>query len=295
MYFIRFFLVSLLFFLTPGFAFGRTVVEYTYSKSRSKTPKKTISFKELKDQYAIYKKSVFNPPSPQQFFDELLRFKMAVEVALHDSSLVKNPDLITDIVNKPLRVRFEQEIYKAFGEFRLQKQMRALDKRSATLSDKALRRMYAKKPEFNFFYISINHPIGPTEAQIKEAETRARQVYEQVRKSKKDFTELIALNSDEKNLGVLPLNRSRASILPNVYKKLLSMKDGRISPPIRVATGWQIVKLNERVPFDRANKTAIKADYFNERRSKIFNDYMNGLKRDFSVKIVNQGLIDSLK
>ena len=292
----RFFFISLFFLLTsPGFAFGRTVVEYTYSKSRSKTAKKTISFKELRDQYAIYKKSTFNPPSPQEFFNELLRFKMAVEVALHDPSLVKNPDLMADVVNKPLKIRFEQEIYKAFGEFRLQKRMRALDKKSATLSDRTLRKLYAAKPEFNFFYISINHPIGPTEAQIKEAETRARQVYEQVKKSKKDFPDLIALNSDEKSLGVLPLNRSRASILPNVYKKLLSMKDGQISRPIRVATGWQIVKLNERVPFDSANKTLIKADYFNERRSRLFNDYMNGLKKDFSVKIVNQGLIDSLK
>lgn len=280
---------------SPLLAFAQTVATYSYSKSQSKNRVKTITFKELKTQYAIYKKSTFNPPAPQTFFQDLLRFKMGVEVALHDPSLVKDPNIIDSIVSRPLKIRFEQEIYKALTEMKTRKQMRALDKESAQLPDRTLKKLYAKDPEYNFFYISVNHPIGPTAAQIKEAENRARKIYAQVRKSKKEFTELVALNSDEKNLGVLPLSRSRASILPNVYKKLRSMSPGEVSPPIRVATGYQIVKLNEKTPFARANKVLIKANYFNERRTKLFNKYVNGLKKYFSVKIVNKSLIGELE
>ena len=190
-----------LFFLlifSPLLTFAQTVATYSYSKSKSKNPVKTITLKELKTQYTIYKKATFNPPTPQAFFQDLLRFKMGVEVALHEPSLVKDPNIIDSIVSQPLKIRFEQEIYKALTEMKTKKQMRALDRESSQLSDKKLKKLYAKNPEYNFFYISINHPIGPTAAQIQEAENRAQKVYAQVKKSKKEFTELVALNSDEK-------------------------------------------------------------------------------------------------
>lgn len=289
--------MHLLFLLifSPVLTFTQTVATYSYSKSKSKNPVKTITVKELQTQYSIYKKATFNPPKPQDFFQDLLRFKLAVEVALHEPALVKDPGIINSIVSQPLKIRFEQEIYKALTEIKTRKQMRALDKKSSQLSDKTLKKLYAKNPEFNFFYISINHPIGPTEAQIEEAKNRANKIYAQVKKSDKEFTELVALNSDEKNLGVLPLSRSRAGILPNVYRKIKTMRHGQVSPPIRVATGYQIIKFNEKTPFERANKVLIKANYFNERRTKLFNNYVNGLKKHFSVKIVNKNLIDELK
>lgn len=289
--------MQLLFLLviSPVLAFTQTVATYSYSKSKSKKPEKTITLKELQTQYTIYKKATFNPPKPQTFFQDFLRFKIGVEVALHESDLVKDPGIINSIVSQPLKIRFEQEIYKALTEIKTRKKMRALDKESSRLSDKTLKKLYAKDPEFNFFYISVNHPIGPTAAQIKEAENRANKIYAQVKKSKKEFSELVALNSDERNLGVLPLSRSRAGILPNVYKNLKTMRPGQVSSPIRVATGYQIIKLNEKTPFERANKVLIKANYFNERRTKLFNNYVNGLKKHFSVKIVNKSLIDELR
>ena len=281
-------------FLVPGLVFAKTVATYSYSKSPSKVIK-TLTLEELQREYTNTKSSTFNAPGPKAFFEEFLRFKLGVEVALHEPSLVKNPKIVDSMASPALRASFEREIYKALAELKLRKQMKALDKRSSKLSDKALRNLYRANPEFNYFYISINHPVGPTKAQIREAESRAQKVFAQVKNSKKEFTELVALNSDEKVLGVLPVSRSRTIILPNVYRKLKTMRPGQISAPIRVANGYQIVKLNEKTPFDRANKVLIKADYFNEQRAKIFNNYFNSLKRQFSVKVVNRKLIDSLK
>ena len=281
-------------FLTPGVVFAKTVATYSYSKSPSKTVK-TLTFEELQRNYTITKNSAFNAPGSRAFFEEFLRFKLGVEVALHEPSLVKSPKIIDSITHPALRAKFEHELYKALSEVKLRKQMKSLDKRSSTLSDKTLKSLYNKNPEFNYFYISIKYPVGPTTAQIKEAETRAKKVFAQIKNSKKEFTELVALNSDEKILGVLPVSRSRTIILPNVYKKLKTMKAGQISSPIRVATGYQILKLNEKTPFDRADKTFIVADYFNEKSSKNFNNYFNSLKRQFSIKVVNRNLIDTLK
>ena len=288
--------MQLLFFLffSHQLAFADTVVTYSYSKAPGK-PVKTITFKELQQTYTILKSQTFNAPGPKTFFDEFLRFKLGVEVALHEKALVKSADIIESIVNPPLRTRFEHEIYKALAELKLRKQMKVLDEKSSSLSDKTLKSLYAKDPEFNFFYISFNHPVSPNAAQIKEAESRAKKVSAHIRKSKKEFTELVRLNSDEQLVGVLPVSRSRGTIPPNVYRAVKAMKSGQISAPIRVATGYWIVKLNEKTPFSRANKMLIKADYFNERRTKIHNDYFNGLRKQFSVKIVNQKRINGLR
>lgn len=274
---------------------AHTAVLANYSYLKSKKPiKKTIQLEEVKRAYTIVKQSTFNPPAPSTFFNEYLRFKMGVEVGLNEKKLVKNPDIENKIVNPFLKQAFHQELYKALAELKLKKQMENLDKTSANLSNNALKRLYAKEPEFNIFFISVNHPINPSPKQIQEAEKRSKKIYKQVLKSKKPFLELVALYSDDKSNGTLAINRSRASIPPEVYTKLKSMKNRNISRPIRVPSGYFIVKLNRKVPFSEANKVAIKANYFNKERTKIFNNYFDGLKKDFKVNIVNKALIKTI-
>ena len=243
-------------------------------------------------------KALSGKPSPplqsKGFFDDFLRFKMGVEAALHEPQLVKSPQIIDSIVNPPLRASFEQAVYTALAELRLRKQMKALDERASKLPSKTLRAFYNRDPEFIYNYISINHPINPSPAQIKEAKTRAKQVHRQVVSSKKPFGELVALHSDDKLLGALEVNRSRGVIFPPVYNRLKKMKPGRISDPFRVPTGFYIVKLIRRVPFKEANSHKIRLDYFNEERTRIFNRYFNRLKKHFTVKMVNKKLIQSL-
>ena len=73
------------------------------------------------------------------------------------------------------------------------------------------------------------------------------------------------------------------------------MKNGQISRPIRVPFGYVIVKLNKKVSFSEANKTAIKANYFNTERTKLFNKYFDGLRKNFRVNVVNEEIIKTLK
>ena len=112
--------------------------------------------------------------------------------------------------------------------------------------------------------------------------------------SKKPFGELVVLHSDDKVLGTLDVNRSRAVILPPVYAQLKKMKPGQISKPFRVPNGYNIIKLIRRVPLKEANVQSIKLDYFNEERTRVSLKYFNSLKKLFTVKMVNEKLIQSL-
>lgn len=279
--------------------FGSFVVQaqplayYTYLKAK-KPIKKQIQFEELKAYYDLIKKSSFNPPTPQRMFKDYLRFKMGVEVALNEKLLVKNPNIAKDITNPYLKAAFFESLYKHLAELKLKKQMFKLNKKSIKLSKKAIRKLYAKNPEFHVFWIAINHSVNPNAKQINEARKRANQVYNQVKNSKKKFLELIMLYSDDKRNGALNINRSKASIPPKAFAQLKKMKKGEISKPVRSPYGYLILKLNKKIPFAEVKVANIKANYFNEKRVQLFNNYFNRLKKDFKVKIVKAKLINKL-
>ncbi len=287
------FLFIFLFVCAVPLAEAKVMAHYTYLKAK-KPVKKSIQYEEVKRAYEITKESVANDPAPEVFFKEYLRFKMGVEVGLNEKKLVKSPDIENQITDPYLRAAFHDSLYKSLAELKLKKSMEGLDKRSANLSPAFLKKLYAKEPEFNIFFIAIQHPINPTAKQIQEAKTRANKIYSKVIQSKKPFLELVALYSDDKSNGVLGINRSRAVIWPEVYQKLKSMKNNSISRPIRYPHGYMIVKLNQKIPFSSANKVSIKANYFNKERADIFNKYFDGLKKDFKVTIVNRALVKKL-
>jgi len=287
-------LFSLFFLLiNPVLSQAQVLVHYTYSKAK-KPVKKNISLQELKTAYKLIKDSTFNPPSPEVFFEDYLRFKIGVEVALNNKKLVKSPSIDQQITNPYLKRAFHQELYKALAEDRLKQQTISLDKKASKLSDSVLKKLYSQEPEFNIFFIAIYHPISPSSAQIQEAKKRADQIYSQVIKSKKPFIELVTLYSDDKSNGVLNINRSKAAIFPQAYNQLKKMRASSISKPIRVASGYVIIRLNRRVPFAEANQTAIKANYFNKKRTELFNNYFTGLKKSFKIRIINKELIKTL-
>ncbi len=289
----------ILFFLFPLLSFGAkksVIVTYKYKRS-SQATEKSLSFEELKWIYTLTKQQTpYFPPSPKQFFNDYLRFKLGVEAALHDKALVATPSIEKSIVSPFLKASFHQELYKSFAELKLKKQVKRLEKTTRNLSESQLRSLYRKDSQYNFFYISIFHPLKPTPAQQKEAKVRANKVYSQVKNSKKSFTDLVTLTSDEKYNGLLNWNRTRASIAPQVYAVIQKMKAGSISKPIKVPTGYLIVKLNRKVPFDKKiHEKPLKENFFAERKTRALNNYMNNLKKQFKISIVNRRLIQSLK
>ena len=296
MKFLLSFIIAL--FCIPSISFAKkdsVIVTYKYKKSGAKT--KSITFGELQKVYQLTKRQTpLYPPAPQQFFKDYLRFKIGSEVALYDKNLVKSPKFIDMVVNPFLKESIRQELYKALAESKLQKQTQSLVKKTRNLSDRQMKLLYAKNPQFNFFYISIDHPFNGTKKQVQEARSRAQKVYAQVVKSKKPFPELVSLYSDNKQAGLLNWNQTKASIHPTVYKSLQKMGNGSISRPIKVSGGFVIVKLNAKIPYSKnVHAPAVKENYFAKNRTDIFNRYMDSLQRKFTVSYKNRSLIKSLK
>ena len=250
---------------------------------------KQITLSELSQAYDALRQSVFQPPSPKAFLRQYLRFKAGVQAAYHEKSLVKGPNNSAWITSPSLKAAFERELYKAYADLKLKKQISALDKKSDKLSQKALRKLYNKNPEYSFNFISVNYPLNPSPAQIKSAKARADKIYKQVRSSKKPFGELTALYSDDKILGGLNAPRSRRTIPPRIYSLLKKTKRGVINSPVQVSDGFQIVRLRRRIPFEEADQAIVRTDYYSKRRTWIFNTYFSRLlKEKCKVKIINE-------
>ena len=277
----RLFLTLFLLLYLP-LAHSKTVVSYKYNKASSAV-QKTITLKELEQAYKILRSSTYNPPNRKDFLDSYIRFRLGAEVALHNKKLVSSPKIEDMVTHSSLKEEFRQELYMTFAELNLRSQMKRLEREASSLSESKIKAFYNKNPEFNIFYISVNHPINPKKTQIKEASDRAQKIHAQVKSSKKPFLELVALYSDDKVNGSLAINRSYGQIPPQAYKVVRKMKAGQVSTPVRIDTGFVIIKLNKKVPFYEADEAVLKANYFNEKRTALFNKLFDGLRKDFTV------------
>ena len=142
----RFILILPMAFISYA-AQSKVIATYRYNKA-PKAVTKQVTVKEAKLAYAGVKRETFQPPSQRQFFNDFLRFKMAVEVAYYESALVTSPQIGNMIASLPLRMTFEQDLYAALAELKLQKQLKALGEKSANLPANTLKALYAKDPEF---------------------------------------------------------------------------------------------------------------------------------------------------
>ena len=284
------FVISVLFFSS-----AQAEVLSTISYSGKKGPVIiNISVEEFTKTYRNVKQVAPNTPPAGKFFQEYLRYRIGLEHAYNDPSLVKNPAIRNMFTDPLLKEGFEQLLYKTLAEKKLKNKIAKLNKTSQKLSKNTMLKFYRNNPEFDINFITISFPAEPKPNQLKEARSRATKIYNEVRKSKKPFPELIDIYSDDRLSGRINMTRSRHNIYPTIYKQLKKMKGGQISPPIKTATGFFIVKLNRKIPFGEANRTQIKAAYFDGKRSRILKQYFDGLKSKYKVK-TNTSLLNKIR
>ena len=277
------------------FSYAQAEVLSTISYSGKKGPVTIkISLKEFTKTYKNVKQIAPNTPTAKKFFQEYLRYRIGLEYAYNDSSLVKTPSIRNMFTDPLLKEGFEQLLYKSLAEKKLKKKIAKLNKTSQKLSKNIMLKFYRNNPEFDINFIVISFPAEPKPNQTKEARSRATKIYNEVRKSKKPFTELIDIYSDDRLSGRINITRSRHNIYPTIYKQLKKMKDGQISSPIKTATGFYIVKVNRKIPFGEANRTQIKAAYFDEKRSKALKQYFDNLKSKYKVN-TNTSLLNKIR
>jgi len=240
---------------------------------------KRITVEEFNRKFNEVRGIAVNPPTKQQFLEDLVRYEVGVQEA-EKRNLEKDPTV---------QDRMKQELYKALLEKELADRVNKI-----TINDKEMEAYYRKNPEIRSSHILIELKPGATPEQRAEARKRATEIYEEVKKSKRPFEELVRLYSDDtvtKQAGGDVGFQSRVTLVPSYYDAILAMKVGEMRGLIETPFGFHIVKVTGRRSYENANKRQLRASVFDEKRKDIFNEYFEKLKKSYKIQ-TNPSLIE---
>lgn len=231
-----------------------------------------ITLKDFNEKYEQVKAASTNWPTPEQFLEDLIRYEVGALEA-EKRNLQQDP---------MVQERFKQELYKALLEKELGKKAEAI-----TISDAEMQSWYKSNPQLRLSQIVIELRYNATAEQKKEATKRANEIYEEVRKSKRPFEELVKLYSDDpltKQVGGDMGWITRVTVIPQIYETAVKLKSGEIRGLVRSPFGLHILKLTGRRSFEDADKRQIRMGAFEEKKLKLFNDFFSQLKKKYPIK-----------
>lgn len=240
---------------------------------------KSITIDEFNRKYEEVRNQTVNPPTKAQFLEDLIRYEVGLQEA--EKKKLQNDPIVKE--------RMRQELYKAFLDKELGDRIQ-----KTNVTEAEMRAFYQNNPEIRTSHILIEIKPGATATQKAEAKKRALEIYQEVRKSKRPFEELVRLYSDD------PINKqtggdvgwqTRLSLVPSYYDTILKMKVGEISPLIETAFGFHIVKVTGRRSYENANKRQLRIAVFDEKRRQTFNTFFNALKKNYKIQ-TNPKLIE---
>lgn len=239
---------------------------------------KKITLDDFNKKFNEVKSQTLNPPTKSQFLEDLVRYEVGLQEAAK-RNLEKDPIVIE---------RVRQETYKALLEKDLGPRVQKIQ-----VSDAEMKAWYKNNPEIRTSHILIEFKPESTPAQVAEAKKRATEIFDEVKKSKRPFEELVKLYSDDvysKQAGGDAGWQTRVTVVPSYYEAALSGKVGEIKGLVETPFGFHIIKITGRRTFEDANKRQIRTAVFDEKRKQAFNDYFDKLKKSYSIK-TNPSLI----
>ena len=276
------FIISLIF--SSVFVFSQNIA--TFSKGGDSV--QNISLDEVKQAYQVVLSSTLNAPTRSQFVKDYVRYRIIVEEAYNDKTLVKSASIKGLVTDSRLKQSLDQSVYKTFISKRMQAQLSKIDREVRNASAKELQKFYRSNPYFNIHFIVLDIPSSVNKNQITEIKKRAMNIHSQVLKSKKPFVDLIPLYSDNTFVGRGEINYSRTNLYPLIYDAVKSLKKNQMTKPIRTPNGFYIVKLNRVIPIKEANVEDIKNQMRTEKRTEAFNQYLNKIQKKYKVRVSNK-------
>ena len=251
---------------------------------------KNIPFKEVQLAYQVISQNSLNTPTPKTFVNDYIRYRIAVEEAYNDKTLVQSAKIKNMIVHAGLKESFDQLLYKTLAEKKMQPRLVKIDREVKSLTTAQMKNFYKKNPYYSLQYIVVTLPESPSSVQLKQVQNRASTIYQKVSKSKKPFGQLVAIHSDNPSVGTGAVFHSRSTLYPLLYKTLQALKPGQISQPVQTPNGFYILRLGEVLDFSKANKDDIKRQYFSQKRSEVLNNYFNKVQSAYNISIDQKAL-----
>ena len=244
--------------------------------------KNPITLKSFKEKYEEVRRQTINPPEPEVFLEDLIRFEVGLQEA--EKRKVEKDPVVQEEIRK---VVYKHLVEKAIGN--------AVNK--IKISEKEMQQFYKNNPELRTSHILIEIKPGANDKEKAAAKKRAQEIYNEVRKSKRPFEELVKLYTDDslsKSTGGDIGYQSKVTLVPTYYDAASSMKVGQIKGLVETRYGFHIIKLTGRRAYQQANKRQIRAAVFDEKRKQIFDKYFEGLKRKYTIN-KNNSLLKEIK
>lgn len=237
-----------------------------------------VTTQDFKRRLEDIKRQAMNPPTTEQFLEDMIRFEIGVQEAekqkLQDDPLVKD--------------RFKQVLYNALLEKQIGSKVGDIK-----ISEKEMRSFYQKNPELRLAHILVEVKENATAQEREITRKRANEFLEEIRKSKRPFEDFVRLYSDDmatKETGGDIGFQSRVTLSPVIYDAAMKMRNNEVKGLIETRFGFHIIKLLERRAFDMADKHQIRAALFDDKRARIFDDYFDRVKKSYRVNVNKEAL-----
>ena len=241
-----------------------------------------ITVEEFNRKLEDIRKQSVNPPTQEQFLEDLVRYEVGVQEA--EKAKLQNDPLVKE--------RFKQVLYNSLLEKQLGRPVEAIK-----INEKEMKEFYKKNPELRLAHILIDLKADAKPEERESTRKRAGEILDDVKKSKRPFEELVKLYSDDlptKEVGGDIGFQSRVTLLPSIYDVAVNMKEGEIKGLLETRFGFHIVKLLDRRSYDLADKRQIRAALFDSKRAKLFNEYFEKAKKGYKIE-VNRDALKSAK
>ncbi|MBU6375389.1 MAG: peptidylprolyl isomerase [Bdellovibrionales bacterium] len=230
----------------------------------------------LEDFNARYKENLkffqFKAPAKQAVLDDLIKRELAIQEA-KKLGLEKDPVVIE---------RINTVLYQAVLDKQLGKDLEKI-----TVSDDEAQAFYRKNPEVRTSHIFVAlRPDAPAD-QESAAKKRMASIQESLKQGA-SFAEVAQNKSDgpAAAMGGDIDYKTKDSLDPAYYQAALALgKPGKVSGVVRTPFGLHLIKLTAVRSWEDADQAMVKRQIFDEKRTVLFEKYMDKLRRDAKVQI----------
>lgn len=220
----------------------------------------------------------FRVPSKKEVLDDLIKRELAVQEA-KSLGLDKDPDVQEKINN----VLFQSLVEKKLGK----------DIEKINVSEDDARAYYAKYPEIRTSHIYVTLRSNASPQEVKVANEKMRKIQGYLKDESMSFAEVAQKFSEGASapMGGDIDFQTRDRLDQKYYDESLKLRSpGKVSDIVRTPTGLYIIKLTSIRTWDEVDQSKIKRLVFEEKRIKLFEQYMSELRKKAKVWI-NESLL----
>ena len=215
----------------------------------------------------------FTPPTKQNVLNDIINFELAVQEA-KKMGLDKRPDI---------QERLDAVLYQSLVETTLAEKF----KKAVDVSEKEARDYCQKNPEIrtSHVYVALKPAALKAEEEAAMKKIRAAQADLAAGKS---FEQAVASHSEgyATQAGGDIGFQAKDRLEPSYYKEALKLNVGEFTKSVvRSQFGLHIIKLVSKRPCSEINIADWQRMVYDEKRGKIFEDYVGNLRNKAQVSI----------